>query len=127
MFQSAFYYMIWIWLPEYIYNKDINPVKNIYLINGINMCISLSCMILSGFGIGYNISLALFGGTAPLFATALLLKYDTWTLGVLLFIYGIISITTNIIWYCIDKKSITSYHESIKSTPDDEVTNELKQ
>eukprot|EP01084_Bolivina_argentea_P101343 181726_1 len=42
----------------------------------------------SGFGFAYNIALALFGGTAPLLSSALLLKYDTWTLGVMMFVYG---------------------------------------
>ncbi len=59
----------------------------------------------SGFGIAYNIALALFGGTSPLIATALVLKYDTWTLGIMLFCYGLVSVGTNIFCYfMIDKK-----------------------
>eukprot|EP01084_Bolivina_argentea_P055578 101864_1 len=155
LFQAAFYYSIWIWLPEYAYNKEVNPIKSMYLINGVNMVINMLFMLLSGwiidryldsdpskslifwgvllslytilvfpflpnvdvggivviqmgwavlngmyhggwslwgierfkdetairytgFGIGYNIALALFGGTAPLIATWLVLSGHTW-------------------------------------------------
>eukprot|EP01084_Bolivina_argentea_P315710 547050_1 len=196
MFQAAFYYAIWIWLPEYLQNKDTNPLKHIYLISGICMATHLCVMLLSGwiidkyfnsdptfiliifgiitviytlivfpfldtstsvqiffiemfwgifsgmynggwslwainrfknatvvrysgFGISYNVALALFGGTTPLIATALMLRYDIWTLGVLLFVYGCISVGVNIIChFYVDKtyQSIDALSESESET-----------
>eukprot|EP00483_Globobulimina_turgida_P012188 UN12210 len=49
----------------------------------------------SALGIGYNISLALFGGTAPLFATAITSKSGISAWAWVLFIYGVISLTTD--------------------------------
>eukprot|EP01083_Nonionella_stella_P067173 177492_1 len=56
----------------------------------------------SGIGVAYNITFPLFGGTAPLIASGLILEYhghhqSLSILGILLLCYGIISVTTNII------------------------------
>ena len=65
----------------------------------------------SGFAIGYNISAALFGGTAPLIASALLLNNGPWSVGLLLFIEGMMSTMTNVIcYYLIDRNKDIQHH-----------------
>ena len=48
MFEAAWYYVLYIWLPEYMYNKETNPVKSMYIINAVNMIVGLGFMVLSG-------------------------------------------------------------------------------
>ena len=48
MFEAAMYYTVFIWLPEYMYNKETNPVKSMYIINAVNMIVGLGFMVLSG-------------------------------------------------------------------------------
>ena len=194
-FGGAFYYAIFVWFPDYMYDKEINPIKNAYIINSVNMVINLLveafagwvidkwfdsdptfslilfgalssifglCVFpvletvdavgmlfiqmaygiltgaysggwslwaierfgnnvnvrFSGFAIGYNISSALFGGTAPLIASALLLNNGTWSVGLLLFVEGMISTMTNVICYCFIDRHKDIQHSIILSDND---------
>lgn len=68
-------------------------------------------------GIGYNISLALFGGTAPLLATAVSNSSGIMAWSWVLFTYGVISVTTDAL--------VTKFRPPIVIVPDDEKELEL--
>eukprot|EP01083_Nonionella_stella_P246771 856318_1 len=73
----------------------------------------------SSYGFAYNVSIALFGGTAPFLAQLLIYKYDTFAVGLLLCVTGAISITTNIIWYYVDGRARQKF-EKIEEMLEDE-------
>ena len=50
-FGVAFYYAIFVWFPDYMYDKEINPIKNAYIINSVNMVINLVVEAFSGWAI----------------------------------------------------------------------------
>ena len=52
---------------------------------------------MSGMGIAYNTSLALFGGTAPIIATAVVESKNIVTYGFVLFGFGMVSFITDFI------------------------------
>ena len=84
-----------------------------YLVWGIMRFEDESVLRYSGFGIAYNISLALFGGTAPLMAAALVLDNKIWALGLVLCLYGAISVMTNVVCYFSDKRRVKRYNASV--------------
>jgi len=59
----------------------------------------------TGLGISYNISMALFGGTAPVIATWLVSRYNYITFMIYVVSIGIISLGINVIWYYCKPKS----------------------